>query len=408
MKIFYLTWGETPRLSGVYNSQVINLLTKFNESYEIELIAGLPIINSGIIREKFKYFIILKNIKFIFRSLRKKNFCIIPIFAIQTVIFPKKYTYFLLTFLSKFFLLKKIKNEKPQIIHCRGYHATNLALHLKIKYKLNYKVIFDPRGLFPEEFLLTTKKHENSFTYRKLKEIESFNVQYSDILLSVSETMTKYFKLKGAKKIETIYLSTNFGNSFKEKYFKINDKIKFCYAGALDINTWHKPQLLIDLFVRLNHLYPNSNLTIITNSNHQSIKSLIPDSIKNNINFVSCLNSDDVLKELKQNDIGLLSYMIPETSIEETVANTVFAIKTVEYIASSLPVFVNKYCGGAANFIEQNNLGLLYDPNDLNSLQKDVIDKFLNNFDSTKLFKKSKYFSYENNIKKYKYVYENL
>ena len=411
MKVVYLTWGETPRLSGVYKSQVINLLSRFNETIDISLISGLPIINSGLTREKFKYWKVLKDIKKHFKK-SNSSFELIPIFGLQTIIYPKKISYFLLTFFSGLLLCKKIKRIKPHVIHCRGYHSTNLAIRLKQKYNFDYKIIFDPRGLAPEEFILSQNSNENSFSYKKLKRIEIENILGSDMILSVSDTMTEYYKLLGAKHIETIYLSTDFDyknintdSSIKNIDF---DKLKFCYAGALDFKTWHKPNLLIELYIHLFSIYPESTLTIITNSNHQSIYKLLPVSIKDRVTIVACSTSDEVLLKLKKCDIGLMSYLIPKSDTELKVANTVFAIKTVEYLASSLPVIVNKYCGGASNFVLDNYLGLVYDPNNLNSIKKEDIEDMIHNFDFEKCLKKCKLFSYEENMKKYMEIYHSL
>lgn len=412
MKVVYLTWGETPRLSGVYKSQVINLLSRFNETIDVCLISGLPIINSGLTREKFKFWNVLNEIKKELKFKNNSGFELIPIFGFQTIIYPKKLSYFFLTFISGFLLSNKIRRINPKIIHCRGYHSTNLAIKLKNKYGFNYKIIFDPRGLVPEEFIISKNSKENSFSFKKLKQIEIENIKGSDMILSVSDTMTEYFKSLGANNIETIYLSSDFNNTnLNESNIKDDfnyNKFNFCYAGALDFKTWHKPNLLIELFVKLNSLFTESTLTIITNSNHQSIQNLLPDSIKEKVNLISCSTSEEVLLELKKCDIGLMSYMLPKSDTELKVANTVFAIKTVEYLASSLPVIVNKYCGGASIFLEKNEFGLNYDPRNLDDIKKVNIQNLVNNFDLQKCFEKRNLFSYEENIKKYIKIYNNI
>lgn len=412
MKVLYLTWGETPRLAGVYKSQVINLISKFDKNIDINLISGLPIINSGFTREKFKYWKILKDIKKYLKLTNNSSFELIPILGFQTIIYPKKISYIFLTFFSELLLSKKIRASTPEIIHCRGYHSTNLAIKLRRKYNFEYKIIFDPRGLAPEEFILSRNSNIKSYSYRKLKQIEAENIMESDIILSVSDTMTEYYNVLGAKNVKTIFLSTNFDSvNYKKNIGRKNidpNSLKFCYAGALDARTWHKPDLLIDLYVRLSSMFPESTLTIITNSNHQSILKLLPHSIKDKVQMVSCSTSDEVLLILKKCDIGLMSYMIPKSVMELKVANTVFAIKTVEYLASSIPVIVNKYCGGASKFLLDNNFGLVYDPNNLDRINKADVENMISNFDFEKCFEKRKLFSYEENINKYVEIYHEL
>ena len=407
MRVFYLTWGETPRMSGVYKSQIINLLSSFPDSVCVELICGLPIINSGLIRERNTFFNMLRQIRDHLSSANGTLFTIIPIFAFQTVIYPKKWSYFSLTFLSDFILFLYIKRKKPDILHCRGYHSTNLAIRLRDKYNLNYKVVFDPRGLFPEESVISMKCKIKSFGYKKLKQIESQNIIKSDIVLSVSDTMTEYFYSIGAKNVKTVYLSSSL--SKQHNVNKVNyDNIKFCYAGALSFNTWHKPDMLLDLFEKLNTIFPNSTLNILTNSDHFLILKLIPQGLSDRVFIKSCSTPEEVLINLSTQDIGLMAYSIPKDNIQMKVASTVFAIKSVEYFVSGLPVIVNKFCGGAKSFIEKYDLGLSYNPINYSEINRDyiieMVEKFYNSKDSIPL----SLFTYEANIKRLLDVYYEL
>jgi hypothetical protein len=407
MRVFYLTWGETPRLAGVYKSQVINLICKFPSDIKIDLICGLPIVHSGLFREKFKFFGMLQKIRSKLKYSNGSSFTIIPIFAFQTIIYPKRWSFFFLSFLSDIFFIFLIKKKNPDIIHCRGYYSTYFALNLRDRFSFNYKVIFDPRGLFPEETLLLKGFAENSFCYNKLKKIEKWNIEKCDIILSVSETMTDYYRLLGARDIRTIYLSSSFKNNLKIKKLDV-DNIKFCYVGALSNDSWHKTNILIDLYKVLYNFFPTSILTIITNSEHAEIVRFLPDYLKRNIVLKSCSNPEAVLTELDLQDIGLMSYFIPNNSIEHKVANTVFAIKTVEYLASCMPVIVNKFCGGASSYIFENKLGIVYDPISFIEINKISITDLIYDFDYHKFSKKISSFSYENNVGRYLDTYKYL
>jgi glycosyltransferase involved in cell wall biosynthesis len=408
MKIIYLTWGETPRSSGVYNSQVIQLLKHIQNHVELFLIAGLPIIHSGFFREKIFYFRVLNSIKKQFNRNGTKKFFILPIFAVQTIIYPKIFIYKFIYFISINLLKNRILKIKPDIIHCRGYHSTNIAIKLKKRYNLKYKIIFDARGLAPGESVISTGTNLNSFTYSKLLGIEKENIFNSDLILAVSEPMYSYFKNNGALNVKTIYLSTR----FNEKKLQIkphvsNDVLKFVYAGALDSKTWHKPQILLDLYKHIQIYFPTSVLRIVTNSPHKLIKDLIPKELISHIEFFSCNSSEEVLDILNQCDVGILSYFLPTSNIEFSVAETVFAIKTVEYLSAGLPVIVNKYCGGASRFIVENNLGWNYDPiniknfnikiEDITRIKKNIDIEFLKN-----------QFSYQENTIRYLSIYKNL
>jgi hypothetical protein len=154
MKIIYLTWGETPRSYGVFGSQVINQLVsnyKSNKDSQFHLVSAVPLIHSGFVREKINYIDEIKKIK---RSLGNISFSWIPIYATQNFINSNRFTFKLMHGLSHLHLLRKMKEIKPDIVHCRSYHAAWAAITIRDKYKLNYKVIFDGRDLWPEEMAL--------------------------------------------------------------------------------------------------------------------------------------------------------------------------------------------------------------------------------------------------------------
>lgn len=407
MKIIYLTWGETPRFAGVYNSQILQLIKRLQSKVDIYLISGLPLINSGLFREKFGYFKSLRMIKSFLTYNGENRFFLIPIFAVQTVIYPKFLFGYMISFLSDKILLKKIKKLNPDIIHCRGYHSTSLVIKLKKKYNLNYKIIFDPRGYAPGEAVISNRCKVNSYTYKQLKKIEQHNIDFSDTILTVSETMRTFFKGQGAKSVENVFLSSSLNIPKIANHRLKDDQIIFGYAGALDDKSWHKPKQLIELYTRLIVLFPNSKLKIITNSSHKKILSYIPDFLMNKIDLISCKNPNEVLIELSVCNVGLMSYFIPKSRVELDVAKSVFAIKTVEYFAVKLPIIVNKYCGGATDFILSKSLGWAYDPENLEnfSVSLSEINKMKDSVDH-EIFEDL--FSYESNLNRYIKIYSSL
>lgn len=274
MKVIYLTWGETPRSYGIFTSQVIN---QFVETYrcadsndKFYFVSGVPIIHSGLIREKFSYFNELKVIR---ELLSKIKFSFIPIFTTQNFIDSSRLTFDLMHNISHLFLKNIVKSINPDVIHCRSYHAAYAALTVKNKYKFKYKVIFDARGLWPEEVALKKNYSIDSSNYIFLKNIEKKLLEECDITIAVSDTMAEHYKKIGVKDLRINYLSTDTDklNINRDLSLYENRSINFCYVGALTNTTWHTIDELHSFYKYLRRIC-KSNLFIITTSNHQDIK----------------------------------------------------------------------------------------------------------------------------------------
>jgi hypothetical protein len=127
----------------------------------------LPIIHSGLVRENFGYINELRNVK---KNLSPVIFDWVPIFSSQNFVNSNKLTFNLFhNFISYFLLYSKLKNTHVKLIHCRSYHAAWAAIQVRDKYKLNYKIIFDGRDLWPEEVALKKGWNDSSKDYLFLK-----------------------------------------------------------------------------------------------------------------------------------------------------------------------------------------------------------------------------------------------
>lgn len=354
MKILYLTWGETPRKSGVYGTQVlkqISFLHKYSNQLTIKLVCAIPLINSGILRDGIGW---LRDIFYIKKNIMSCSMDIIPIVAPQNFIYSSRHTFKLFHFLGCYFLKKIIKKNKPDIVHCRSYHAAWAAIECRSKYRLKYQILFDPRGLFPEEISL---KKGLSWTKKNIefwKLIENKIILRSDYIVCVSDTMTEYFKSLGAKNVETIYLGVD--DSIKINQRLTDDsKILFCYVGALSEDGWHKTSELVKLFQRIIEIYNDARLLIVSNSNNFSVLKAFPVEQRHRVDIKSVKSYTEVADLIKNAHYGILSYFIPKTNHEKILSRMVLAVKTAEYTANSLPILCNMYCGGAESIIKKLN-----------------------------------------------------
>lgn len=365
MQLVYLTWGETPRGSGVYGSQVIGQLLSISRNAKIHttLIAGLPLIHSGLVKEKLAYFSELRNIR---QRLGNIGFEILLLPAIQTSFYSNKKNFFSLHCFVNANLINKLKKIQPDIVHCRSYHAAYAAIIARKKAKLDYKIIFDARGLWPEEAVLKNKVSYLDNDFHFLKEIEQEIIQSADVTICVSDTMSHHFQEIGAKRVDTIFLGASVNELLldnRDKYKDCNNKT-LCYIGALADSTWHKPEMLRRVYAVFRSIYPNTKLLIVTHSDWEDIRACLNEFPESEIEFTSTVDRKEMASLLARADFGVLPYLEPISECEHKIANTVIAVKTAEYLAAGVPVLTNCYCGGAAELLEKWGVGLVYDPAD--------------------------------------------
>jgi glycosyltransferase involved in cell wall biosynthesis len=411
MKICYLTWGETPRSYGIYGSQVIGQFVETKATMpddDFYFISAVPIIHSGLVREKFKYKEELDKVK---ENLDKIKFEKIPLFCSQNFVLSTKRTFGFMHFYSHKLLHKKLKKINPDVLHCRSYHAAWAALKVKEKYTYNYKIIFDPRGLYPEEVALKLSLDVNGKDFKFLKKIEKVLLESCDVTIAVSDTMKEHYEKLNVKKTALVYLGASSKklkpNNIEAK-FKTNKKnITFSYLGALSNETWHKIDELIELFQHLKKELIKINFIIITTSNHTEIKDKFKASGINDIVLKSTKTVEELKNVLEEVDFGLLQYRKKTQNFEIPIGDTMLGTKTIEYLLAGLPVIVNNKCGGASKIIDKYGLGISYNPNNFKELTKKNIINF---FDNTTKFeisvKASELFDYEVNALKYNNIYK--
>lgn len=409
MKIMYLSWGETPRSYGVFGSQVIEQLVEISAAMpatKFLFVAAVPVIHSGLVREKFRYFNELKKIR---EKLGKIEFKWISITTTQNFINPNRITFKLMFLGAMKNFQKTIENFQPDIIHCRSYLAAWAALKVREENQKQFRIVFDPRGLYPEEVALKNDNNIDSLNYKFLKSIENRLLSCCDVTIAVSDTMARHFCSLNANAVETIYISADTSSLNSNRKIKLNasKKINFCYVGALNESTWHKTSALYELFLRLKQLYQYATLTIVTTSNHDSIRYHFRKYSSSDVKIVAAHNRDEVRSNLELADFGLLTYFVPRSRLEILLASMVIAVKTAEYLCAGIPVIVNKYCGGAAAVLKKYQLGVLYDPEDLNSLSSHEIEaSLMQSPNKMSIVDQSRQlFDYKVNAKKYSDIY---
>jgi glycosyltransferase involved in cell wall biosynthesis len=370
MNIMYLTWGETPRSYGVFDSQVIG---QFVETMALLpgsqslFVSGVPLIHSGLVREKLKYANELKRVKI---KLEPTPFEWVNVLMTQNVVIPSRRTFEWIYAGAWNRLRALLERFEPDIVHCRSYQAAWAALQARRRFGGRYRIVFDARGLFPEEVALKRRYLDQSPDYLYLKGIERALLYGCDVTVAVSDNMEAHFRSLGARQVELVYLSASYARlrTSRESMVTPRQRLEFCYVGALSEDTWHKPSSLARIFARLKVDFTDAKLTIVSTSSYGAIRPHFAQWTEADVEITSAKTNEELKRYLLRADLGLMSYFEPKTPREVMLANMVMAVKIAEYSCAGLPVIVNRFCGGAARVIAQHALGVVYDPGMLAAL----------------------------------------
>jgi len=374
--ITYLTWGETPRSYGVYGSQVVGQFVKNSEAWpsvDYQFVAGIPLVHSGLLRERFSY---LKQLKLINAKLAPIPFSQIWIPCLQTAVNSNEQSFYKLHSPSSHRKLAG-KLNGSRIVHCRSYHAAFAAIETKKKYSLDYKIIFDARGLWPEEVAYRSAYKEDIAAFLFRKNVEVDLIANSDCVVSVSETMQELMTELGAKKSACILLSceTALASSFSSVRKKNAAGFRLTYCGALGHSTWHDPDALAALYKKFKSELGTTSLQLITTHSPSDFMSSFADLSSNELSITPALSQEEVYQNLAQGDFFALSYRNPTNFIEDRLAKGVLATKTAEYSSFRNTVLCNKVCGGASRLVDRHGLGISYSPTSFEEIERDRLIK---------------------------------
>jgi glycosyltransferase involved in cell wall biosynthesis len=371
MNILYLTYNSVMTL-GILRSQVETLLKLLSAKYPDELKFTLITV------ERWKDYR-NKELKTAFRQEIKKA-------GIRVIIVPKllpeflrietaKRTFFqrfwsTLAFLVDLKLLFYVSGYtciryRIQIIHARSYVPGFIGL--SYKWILRKKVIFDPRGLIPEELLLAQGWLETSWKYRVWKRIEKWLLKGADKVYVLSEPFAKHYQ-KIVPELKPLITpccvdTTQFIYDAKKraelrKKFGIEDKLVVVFTVGCFV-----PYQLLDggikLFQQIQKLEPKSILLLLTPDKDQIQQYLTRNPrishLASRISIFSP-NFTEMPDYLLMSDIGLL------VRVPSVISEVASPVKFAEYLACGVPVIAYPNIGDTQKIIDQEQVGVVINP----------------------------------------------
>jgi glycosyltransferase involved in cell wall biosynthesis len=363
-KILHITYNSV-LTSGILQSQVLTLLQQLHTAYPDELSFHL------IACEKISDVLNRRKI----REFRKQS--AVP--GIQITFLPKllpsqlgfqRYRLFMALF-SKIALgidlvvlftysLYQILFKKIPVIHVRSYIPGILGVWLK---KLTgVKLVFDPRGLIPEELQLTQHWKADNSTYRFWKKIERWLLKNADEVIVLSKPFAAhYLKIQPALKQRIIPCCVDTSR----------------FTPSPDTRQGLRSQLNIDnrfvvLFV-MGHYVPYQDFDtaleyfkVIYQKTHQQAFFLVmtPDKEKVETKLVST--------ELHANDYKVLNVGFQEmpaylqtadaallVRVPSLITEVSSPVKFAEYLACGIPVIAQPGIGDTEELIKTENIGVI-------------------------------------------------
>lgn len=377
MKVLYLTWGEVIVGSGIFANQVqeqLGHIKKIDPDIDITVVSGIPAVNMKILRTPVLF---MNSIKKTVAAFQKLGINFIP----RYIAAPSSWFYSTVNQLPWYgrghinYLKKLIVNNKIDIVHCRSYHAAFIACKTKKSSRLPFKIVFDTRGLFPEEGIFMNRYSQTSRHYQNWKNIERELLLECDSIVNVSSPFSRYVAsiAQCADRITTIPVSVNLDifsiadhvtrQSIRQEKGVAADEKVLVYLGDINHTSWHRIDTLAELYAAFKSAFIKTKMLFITRSNQAIIKESFAKKGVSETDIIICqaYSPSETNSLLQIGDFAALPFKRPENEIERIVGDTMLASKTGEYLAAGLPLLVNSAIGAASEVAVDGKAGIIYD-----------------------------------------------
>tara|TARA_B100000900_G_scaffold402344_1_gene408084 strand:+ start:119 stop:1345 length:1227 start_codon:yes stop_codon:yes gene_type:complete len=311
--------------------------------------------------------------------------------------------------------LKKLMNKRIDLIHCRSYITSLLAL--KLKKSQNIPFIFDMRGFWADERVDGKLWNKNKFPFNKIysffknKEKEFLEkAEYSISLTSNGKKEINSWPLKNQSPISVIPCCTD-DNLFKKENIKNvrkdigfdDDDFIISYVGS--IGTWYMLDEMLDFFKEFLNKKPNAKFLFITKDEPNLIfeKALLKEIDTKTIKI------QPSPREMMPSYIGACDYSIffilPVFSKKASSPT-----KMGEIMNLGIPVICNAGVGDVDEIMNECMPELLIKEFTKNEYQR-VIDLIVNDYKPNQksiIETSNNHYSLEKGIQKYKEVYKSI
>lgn len=363
MEITFVTSYYPPEMGAAAN-RIKNMAEALSVHYDkVNIITPLPNYPKGEIYKEYKGF---------FKKLEKKGkiniyrYWIYP--SVSRNILKRIFSMlsFALTLWSYFFNFKQIKRSKWVIIQNSPLLVSFSSIILfKFIYKKN--VALNVSDLWPLTALELGVVKKGKF-YSLLEWIERFNYRNSDLILGQSNEILEHIK-EIVDKPNFLYRNLQINNFTNIVGIKPFNDFKIVYAGLLGVAQGVHDIILNINFQKLGiefHIYGSGNEV-------EDIQNYIKKNPDSNVKYFGVISKQELLKVLPHYHASIVPL---KASIKGAVPSKIF-----ELVKLNIPILLLAK-GEAASLIRDWDVGYVSDPQDFNSLLRNIesIFKSENNY----------------------------
>lgn len=381
--ILYLVWWEGATRNPLIERQVIRLLNKIKDlapERDVHLL-----LTGAFAKAKCRDRLRPKNPTAVDLASFRAGLKGVHLHTRETIIAPRsKYFYAqgpvqrMLALGHRRWLRRFAAEHGIGVVHCRSYPAmwgATQAFPNGMEEDVadgvgdrNVRLLFDTRGVYPEEGVVTGCFSEDSAAFARWKERERIMCARADAIVNVSTTFTEHIQgIAPGTRNETIFTSTDL-EAFRcpDDPDAGQDVHRLVYLGGISADGWHTPESLAWLYGQFREAFADRmpRLRIITRSPHEALRADfeargIP-SVE--LEFLRTNSLAETVAALRDCRYGALPLRSVHSESEAVLAKTLLGSKSGEYLAAGLPILCNHLAGGVARLVGDQNLGLVYTP----------------------------------------------
>ncbi len=297
-----------------------------------------------------------------------------------------------------------LKVNNIDVMHIRSYMPGIAALALKNFFK--FSLVFDMRGLWPDEKVDRLGWNRNQIKYKFFKHLEARLLIEAKSIITLTNEL-KYYLIKQGydnKKICTIRTCVNFDAFYPISHEETGKghSINLGYLGSAD--TAYDISRVIQLFDQIIKIQQNVNLTIFTKSNPNSIYEIAKNiGIESKFLEVRFCERKNLNKEINKLN-AIVFFLKPSFSLLASMPT-----KIGESLACNVPIICNSFNRDIVELVGDNLAGKLIE---FNNTKKEALEtlSFINNYDQKfeclDLAKKE--FNLDKGVKKILNIYQEI
>jgi len=258
--------------------------------------------------------------------------------------------------------------SKPDAIHARGLFSALIAL--PASFIMRKPLVFDTRSKLSEAYAITGKWEKGGIAARIISFLEDLCINSAKAIVvetSDHKAETEEFLSgnKTNKMVEVIPCCVDL-ERFKNMKDVERQEPGFTIAYLGSLSGWYCLKETLAFFKNMKKTLPESKMVFLTRDDPKEILKdikeigLADDAVK-----IFGSGPDDVPNYLARSSAGIV-FKYPNQRLSS------FPIKIGEYLASGIPVVINRGMGDVERFVSDNGVGVVIDRFDEDSFSRGV------------------------------------